>query len=176
MSRLMDYLSKVLRQETIYTDFIAIKPVPKERARNNFHTPARTREFETFIGLRAAKVMSSLNRKMCIAPVKVELAFHVPYPKKFNDAYRFLSSDGLIYPLKGDIDNLAKSVLDGMNNVVYKDDKQVAHLDVRRSYEMAQGVYIKVTKIGLSKSEAEYAAHLKQTEETTNDKTNRGGA
>ena len=35
--------------------------------------------------------------------------------------------------LRGDIDNYAKSVLDALNGVAYKDDKQIVRLDLEKA-------------------------------------------
>ena len=34
--------------------------------------------------------------------------------------------------LRGDIDNYAKSILDGLNGVAYTDDKQIVSLELRK--------------------------------------------
>lgn len=40
-----------------------------------------------------------------------------------------------------DLDNIAKPILDGMNNVVYHDDRQISHLVLRKTeQEMMSGV------------------------------------
>ena len=40
---------------------------------------------------------------------------------------------------KGDIDNLAKFVLDSLNGVVYVDDKQIVSLSCRKIYDFEGG-------------------------------------
>lgn len=38
-------------------------------------------------------------------------------------------------PKVNDIDNVAKAVLDALNTVVYKDDRQVYYLQAEKTYE-----------------------------------------
>ncbi len=47
-----------------------------------------------------------------------------------------------------DLDNLTKSVLDGLNGVVWKDDRQVIHLDAWKEWvPSGQGVQIALTRL-----------------------------
>ena len=44
--------------------------------------------------------------------------------------------DNKIYPtVKPDTDNIAKSILDALNGIAYKDDKQVVTLSVKKRYD-----------------------------------------
>jgi len=82
--------------------------VAKERHRHDgdhTYTPRRTREFQDDVGW-AAKVARVKPRNGKIA---VTLHF---------------------YGCKGDADNLAKSVLDALNGIAYRDDRQVVELHV----------------------------------------------
>jgi Holliday junction resolvase RusA-like endonuclease len=46
-----------------------------------------------------------------------------------------------------DIDNLAKSVLDALNNIAYEDDSQVASLVCRKYVYHLNGIFIGITKL-----------------------------
>lgn len=46
---------------------------------------------------------------------------------------------------KPDIDNILKAVLDGLNGVAYRDDKQVVAVTVIKSYAETPGLYVRVT-------------------------------
>jgi Holliday junction resolvase RusA-like endonuclease len=45
---------------------------------------------------------------------------------------------------KPDIDNIAKTFLDGMNGVIFKDDTQVIDLHVKKVYSAVAGVDVMV--------------------------------
>lgn len=98
------------------------RPVPKERPRmgrgRRVFTPARTKEYEHFVGnsCRAALAAWNLGGRdwQTGATYKVEVTC---YFKRGNTP---------------DCDNLAKSILDGMNGIAYDDDRQVTWVSVMK--------------------------------------------
>jgi len=69
--------------------------------------------------------------------VAIQMEFHLPRPKSHFRTGRFyqeLKEDAPIYPRKPDIDNLAKFVLDALNDYIWKDDSQVTTLFLRKVY------------------------------------------
>lgn len=91
------------------------RPIPKGRprlgvrGRNAFiYTPPETKEYEKIVGW----VAKSLGCRPIDGPVSVTL-----------DIYTHR---------KMDVDNVAKSVLDGLTGVAYEDDDQVVELQVRK--------------------------------------------
>lgn len=67
-----------------------------------------------------------------IGALELVLVFCLPIPqsisKKRREELHFVSK-------RPDLDNLAKAVMDAINNVgIWEDDSQVAHLDVRKIY------------------------------------------
>jgi crossover junction endodeoxyribonuclease RusA len=100
---------------TVYSITIPGRPVPKGRPRLGVrgrkafvYTPPATREYEKLVGW----VAKSLGCRPVEGPVSVALSVYV----------------------KGrlDADNIAKSILDGLNGVAYEDDDQVIELLVRK--------------------------------------------
>lgn len=86
-------------------------PIPKARPRQGkngiFYTPKRSRDAEALVAERAALCGYTYE-----GPVKVEIDF---------------------YGGRGDIDNLAKTVLDGMQKAgVFSNDSQVQQLMLRK--------------------------------------------
>lgn len=95
--------------------------MPKGRPRfYNGHaiTPARTRAYE--------KLVSEVAAKHCLAQEWVPL--ECDYDVKLT-VYRARRT--------GDVENFAKSVLDGMNKIVYPDDRHVASIYVIRFEDKA---------------------------------------
>jgi len=88
------------------------RPMPKQRPRvgryGNIYTPPQTKEYENLVGW----VAKSAGCRPVEGPVSVALSVYV----------------------KGrlDADNIAKSILDGLNGVAYEDDDQVVELVVRK--------------------------------------------
>ena len=97
------------------------RPVPKGRPRLGVrgrkafvYTPERTVEYERLVGLCAAAARSG---DVLECPVAVKIDLHLHGKRRI------------------DVDNCAKSILDGMNGVVYLDDNQVVDLRVRKLRE-----------------------------------------
>lgn len=128
------------------------KPVGKGRPRfrrmGNFvqtYTPANTAEYEKLVRLRFQNAGGVITDK----PVKIEIiAFFAP-PKSVRKKQEMLAN--LILPTKKpDCDNIAKIVLDALNQIAYKDDSQVIELSVRKQYasEAKVSVHIEDIEIG----------------------------
>ena len=46
-----------------------------------------------------------------------------------------------------DLDNLSKAVLDGMNKIVYNDDKTVTELHLYKRFDEVPGLYVRVEEM-----------------------------
>lgn len=130
------------------------KPVPAVRMtqRSKYADPAAKR-YLTYKKLVAASAISAMNRKALekidgTVSVRIDIFYEVPksYTKKRKtDIYE---SDYQIRPeVRGDIDNVAKSILDGMNGICFKDDIQVVELIVNKRFDDAAGVSVIVKSI-----------------------------
>ena len=113
-------------------------PIPKGRPRfrsmGKFvqtYTDSKTRDFEALIAEHAKIAMGDM--EPLETPLSVFLHFSLPIPasatKKVRDA--LLATP---HTKKPDIDNLCKSVLDGMANIVFKNDGQIASLHAKKVY------------------------------------------
>jgi len=96
------------------------------------YTPAVTREYEALIAARAAEAMAG--RDPLKTPLRVMIEATMSIPLSWSKTKRQAALDGDVYPSRPDVDNIAKTVLDGMNGVVYEDDAQVTHLKVNKKY------------------------------------------
>jgi len=96
------------------------------------YTPAVTREYEALIAARAAEAMAG--REPLKTPLRVMIEATMSIPLSWSKAKRQAALEGDIYPARPDVDNIAKTVLDGMNGVVYEDDAQVMYLKVSKKY------------------------------------------
>ena len=103
-------------------------PVGKQRARyvkrGNFvqaYTPEKTRTYETLIRDAAIEAMGT--SEPLETPVTLYLYIRVPIPKSYSKKKVEACLNGLDQPIKKpDASNILKSVEDGMNGIVYKDD------------------------------------------------------
>lgn len=92
-------------------------PVGKERPRkgkHGFYTPKRTQDYESLIAWHASAAL--LNKKINdpSQPWLMDQVYSVEIKISRENVKK-----------KPDIDNVLKSILDGMNKIVYHDDKQV---------------------------------------------------
>lgn len=126
---------------------------PKERPRFNrktgrTYTSADTQKSERSI----AKWAKEEGFKAVTYPIKIRLEIIEPHPKD-DEGLVLLSLRGFVYHQKGDVDNYGKTVLDALNGIAYKDDKQIADLHLLRRYGRTPGFQIRIERCGLTKSE-----------------------
>jgi len=123
-------------------------PVGKQRARyvkrGNFvqaYTPEKTRNYETLIRESAKQAMGE--SEPLETPVSLYLYIRVPIPASATKKRLQAISDGTEKPIrKPDASNILKSVEDGMNSVIYKDDSQIVNIHVTKVYSSVPGVDI----------------------------------
>ena len=96
------------------------------------YTPAVTRDYESLIAARAAEAMAG--REPLQTPLTVYIYASMSVPLSWSKAKRQAALDGDIYPARPDVDNIAKTVLDGMQGVVFENDSQVTYLKVSKKY------------------------------------------
>lgn len=97
------------------------------------YTPAKTVSYESKVAYFANSAMSG--RELFSTPVSMNLIISVKIPESWSNKKKQLARNGLIYPtVKPDCSNVLKSIEDGMNNVVYLDDKQIVDVSVSKRY------------------------------------------
>ncbi len=120
---------------------IIVEGEPKGKGRPRFtrashaYTPARTREYEDLIALRALQEMRGRHPIPRDVPlhVKIIAIFGVPvsWPKK----KRLAALQGVLrHTRKPDYDNVAKAVCDALNGIVFEDDCQIVRGYVEKIY------------------------------------------
>ena len=110
------------------------------------YTDDKTAKYEKLVAetarlaMRAARPMEG--------PLKVSLTFRLPMPKSMTKRLRAAVLSGEAHYLGAyDADNLAKSQLDGMNGVVFVDDKQVVDLHIVKRGAEKPGVDVEVSDV-----------------------------
>lgn len=96
---------------------IPVKPIPKGRPRlgmGKVYTPKRTKAFEDQVRVIAKAAFNSKG----IKPFDKAVCVYIRFCFKSKDV-------GYNYTTPSDIDNLQKSLFDGLNGIAYKDDKQI---------------------------------------------------
>ena len=135
------------RQITVYG-----APFGKQRPRHtksgHTYTPQRTREYEDRIGTLwkrdYGQDCSEDNRR----PVRIYVEAFYPIPQSTSKANRQKMLDREIFPtVKPDLDNVIKSIMDGLNGLAYVDDSQVVSVMSYKAYDDAPRVVITVEEV-----------------------------
>lgn len=115
--------------------------VPKQRPRitrgRQAYTPKKTRDYEERVrrafrsSYRGAEPVyhGGIAVRVCIEVVQ-------GIPKSWSNSKHLRAEKGEIVPTSrnGDLDNIAKSILDALNGVAYDDDCQVTRLAISKRY------------------------------------------
>lgn len=81
-------------------------------------------------------------------PVKMTLTAVFPIAASWPKWRRALGSLGKLWHVgKPDLDNVIKIVFDGLNEVIWKDDSQVAWLEAKKFYGDVPGLWIEVVTL-----------------------------
>lgn len=97
------------------------------------YDPAKSRDFKNLVRLEAEKAMGGL--PPATRAVSVDIEVYRSAPRSFSKKKLKAALERTLRPVtRPDVDNYAKSVLDGMTGVVWADDAQIVHLSVDKYY------------------------------------------
>lgn len=109
---------------------------PKFARRGNFvtaYTPEKTASYENLVKMQADAAMAG--RAPIEGAANVEIALFVVPPASWSQKKQRAALAGEIFPTsKPDVDNVIKGIFDAMNEIVWRDDKQVVDLVVKKRY------------------------------------------
>lgn len=134
------------------------KPTPKGRPRfaraGNYvktYTPEKTAIFENMVALcyEAACRKAGEPGFLFEGPIAIETHFYYRPPKGTSKKTLQAMLDGSIRYTKrtGDIDNLCKSVMDGLNSVAYRDDCQIVSVKADKGYAEYERAEVTITQL-----------------------------
>lgn len=122
---------------------------PRFRRFGNFvstYTDAKTKSYETLVKEAATKAMG--DNDPIEGPVRFDCIVMLSVPKSYPKKRSMDCLMGREWPLKKpDWDNVAKSVADAMNGVVFLDDTQIVIARVVKMYAEEPGVEVKITEV-----------------------------
>lgn len=115
---------------------------PRFSSRGGFaraYTDARTVSAENWV--KACAVEQAGAQPIC-GPVSLGICIAVEVPASWPKKKRLDALAGAVFPTsKPDLDNCAKLIADALNGIVWKDDKQIVRMEIRKHYaETAQTV------------------------------------
>ena len=120
---------------------------PRFRKFGNFvstYNDKKTQTYEALVKQCAKEAFG--DTELLETPISLYLYIRLPIPKSYSKKRSEACLSGLEKPSKKpDIDNVLKSVMDGLNGVIYKDDNQVVNVHMTKVYakEVGIDVYLK---------------------------------
>ena len=125
------------------------KARPRHDNKGHVYTPKETVEYE---GLVAAKFWQAINKagitmndelKLAYIELEIDAVFPVAVTDSKATQMKKLSQE-LKPKIKPDVDNIAKIIMDGLNQFAYRDDEQVVRVSVTKEYGKIPGVDVRV--------------------------------
>lgn len=118
-----------------------VEAEPKGKGRPRFNTrtgkaftPKDTITYENKVRAAVVKEMQERDQVMLEGNIIAKIVCFYSIPKSASKKDKANMLLGNIRPSKNDLDNVAKAILDGLNNVAYKDDRQVVELHISKFY------------------------------------------
>ncbi len=108
--------------------WVAGKPIAQPRSspgRGHHYTPDNgVKQWKDAIGLELCCAYDYYNAKLLTCPLRIDLCFYIERPA--NEIRKTLPNLPYLHTKLPDKDNLEKAVLDALQDVLYKNDSQVA--------------------------------------------------
>lgn len=119
-------------------------PVAKGRPRmtrtGRAFTPAKTRAAE---GYMRHAIAAQAGQPMLEGALQVTVIAMLPIPASWSQRKRADAAAGIVRPIgKPDGDNLAKSVCDAANGLLWRDDGQIVSLHISKTYSDKPGTML----------------------------------
>ena len=108
-------------------------------------TPAKTRTYESKIGLFGSQAMSG--KPLLEGPLRVDMMVVLPIPESWTKKKKEEALSCRLLPTgRKDLDNFIKC-LDGLNGIAWKDDGQICSLIAKKVYGDMPGMYLEIAEI-----------------------------
>ena len=110
-------------------------------------TPEATRAYELLIAKSFCEAMFHAYAPgawLMEGAYTIHIAAHYPVPKSWSKKKKLLAYSGALVPGKPDLDNVIKAVLDGLNGVCFRDDKQVERIEAEKHYSAREDGHVDI--------------------------------
>ena len=112
------------------------KQRPKFSSRGNFvraYTQTKTVNYENLV--KMSYYNTNMFRNKLEGAIKATVVAVYPIPESVSKSNKKKMLNGeLPYIKKPDVDNIAKSIFDALNNIAYNDDNQINEINVKKIY------------------------------------------
>lgn len=109
------------------------------------YDPPKSKAYKQMVAAAVRSHMNLNGIQTITEPIAVHLNFYFTPPKSYSKKrIRAIESKEELFTKKPDLDNLVKSVTDGMNGIMYEDDSQIVGLTAGKHYGYKDYVDVKV--------------------------------
>lgn len=130
------------------------QPTAKGRARSTVrngktahYTPEKTVRYENLVKVIAQEAMQG--RKPSDKPISIEIHAYFQIPKSWSKKKKIEANNGrLAHTSRPDLDNVIKSIKDGLNGVAWIDDSQVFVIAAMKFYRDQPRVIVDISECG----------------------------
>ena len=99
------------------------------------YDPPKSKAYKQMVSAKVRSYMKINGIQTITEPLAVHLNFYFTPPKSYSKKKLKLIEEGKLHYTKlPDADNLAKSVLDSCNKILFKDDSQIVELNITKQY------------------------------------------
>ena len=110
------------------------------------YTPNETIAYENWV--KTCYLEKYKDKELMEKPLRITIRAFFEIPKSTSKKKKQQMLNNEVLPMvKPDTDNIAKSILDSLNGIAYKDDKQVAELIVYKFYNDTPYVNVTIEEI-----------------------------
>ena len=116
------------------------------------YDPPKSKAYKQIVAAKVRSHMKINGIQTITEPIAVHLNFYFTPPKSYSKKrIRAIEAKEELFTKKPDLDNLAKSILDSCNNLLFKDDSQIVGLTIGKHYGHEDYVDVKVQIIETGK-------------------------
>lgn len=142
-----------MKYEITYRGKVQAQQRPRGRAMTgkngktfvHMYDPQQSSDFKGKLHILSLLELDKVGGEPIAEACKVKLTVFMPIPESYSKKKKEQIFLGLLYPTrKPDVDNLLKSVLDGVNGVLLKDDRFVVEAQVCKRYADHEGLALRL--------------------------------
>ena len=112
------------------------------------YDPPKSKAYKQMVSDKVRSYMKINGIQTITEPIAVHLNFYFTPPKSYSKKrIRAIEAKEELFTKKPDLDNLAKSILDSCNNLLFEDDSQIVALTISKHYGKEDYVDVKVEVI-----------------------------
>ena len=116
------------------------------------YDPPKSKAYKQMVAAKVRSYMKINGIQTITAPIAVHLNFYFTPPKSYSKKrIQAIEAKEELFTKHLDLDNLVKSVTDGMNGIMYVDDSQIVGLTAGKHYGHEDYVDVKVQIIETGK-------------------------